>query len=178
MHSQKILQIILVFFIGILFSNAALANPHKVKTHHGMHVKNIKNVKNEGYKLAPPTHPLDINLGDGEDHCSKYQCYNETELESLPDAHEALHEMYLNKRQRGKGPKGWTSAGQFRTQMLKYHNQYRAAHGVPPLKWSTKLAKYALANVKTCVFGHSDPYKYGENLAGGTMDNPAFYVWL
>lgn len=44
------------------------------------------------------------------------------------------------------------------------HNQYRARHGVPGLKWSDAVADSAAAWSKRCVFEHESQSKYGENL--------------
>jgi len=50
------------------------------------------------------------------------------------------------------------------------HNLLRAAHGVPPVQWNTTLADYAANNMPECVMAHTQPYKYGENLAFGYSD--------
>ncbi|OAD75324.1 hypothetical protein PHYBLDRAFT_110785 [Phycomyces blakesleeanus NRRL 1555(-)] len=51
-------------------------------------------------------------------------------------------------------------------EVLRVHNKYRAKHGVPDLKWSTTLAKYAQEWSSKCEFQHSQG-AYGENLAMG-----------
>src|SRR4051794_39984063 len=112
MYSNKTVQLLLVFLIGTLLT-PAFANPHKIKH------RDIR-VKGDEYQLAVPPNILELeSLADDEDHCSKYPCYNETEIENLPDAHEELHQSQLTKRM---FPQGWTSSGKFRAQMLKYHN--------------------------------------------------------
>ncbi|KAI8141622.1 CAP domain-containing protein [Fennellomyces sp. T-0311] len=55
---------------------------------------------------------------------------------------------------------------------LKVHNEYRAKHGVPALKWSTKLEKYAQSWSNQCNFKHTGG-PYGENLAWGYSNFPA-----
>jgi len=74
----------------------------------------------------------------------------------------------------------YTTGTALKNQMLQYHNAYRAHHGAQPVKWSSSLAKTALATAKKCVFAHSNPYKYGENLGGGSsgFNNPAYFVYL
>ena len=59
----------------------------------------------------------------------------------------------------------------FQTTILAQHNAYRAQHGVPPLKWSDALAKYARSRASTLVreeglnAGHAGLASgYGENL--------------
>jgi len=76
------------------------------------------------------------------------------------------------------GPTGYTTSLTQLGGVLKIHNQYRAHHGVPPLQWDPVLAKAALKSARTCIFKHTTPYVYGENLAAGTLNNPAFYVYL
>ncbi|KAK6535766.1 hypothetical protein TWF281_000018 [Arthrobotrys megalospora] len=65
-----------------------------------------------------------------------------------------------------------------RSDMLKYHNTWRAHHGAPALKWSASLAIAALRSARKCVFAHTKNNKYGENIAAGTYTNPAFYASL
>lgn len=62
----------------------------------------------------------------------------------------------------------------FRETILARHNEYRARHGVPPLKWSDSIAKYAASRAKTRAqqdglsAGHSGLAPgYGENLYWG-----------
>lgn len=50
--------------------------------------------------------------------------------------------------------------------ILKYHNQYRAKHHAPNLKWNDTLATYAQNWSNRCQFQHSRG-NYGENLGYG-----------
>ncbi|KAG2220785.1 hypothetical protein INT45_012454 [Circinella minor] len=60
---------------------------------------------------------------------------------------------------------------------LKVHNELRAKHGSPPLRWSTKLEKYAQKWSNGCEFKHSQG-PYGENLAMGHASFPdAINAW-
>ena len=59
----------------------------------------------------------------------------------------------------------------FQEEILARHNEYRAQHGVPPLKWSDAIAKYARTRADTIVqqeglnAGHAGlSSSYGENL--------------
>lgn len=53
-------------------------------------------------------------------------------------------------------------------EMLAAHNSVRARHGVPPLRWSDELAKYAQKWAHTLIargeFSHHRNLQYGENL--------------
>uniref|UniRef100_A0ACD5YN56 Uncharacterized protein n=1 Tax=Avena sativa TaxID=4498 RepID=A0ACD5YN56_AVESA len=53
-------------------------------------------------------------------------------------------------------------------EFLDAHNRLRAQYGVPPLKWSNKLARYArrwsAARRYDCVMMHSPGSPYGENV--------------
>ena len=51
--------------------------------------------------------------------------------------------------------------------ILKLHNEKRALHKVPPLKWSNQAAEKAKQWADRCVFAHSNNKNYGENLASG-----------
>lgn len=68
-------------------------------------------------------------------------------------------------------------------EFLDAHNKIRAEVGLPPLKWSNEVARYAQdwANQlqKNCSFNHRPNGKYGENLAmrwSGNIPNPADFV--
>ncbi|KAK6516062.1 hypothetical protein TWF506_005975 [Arthrobotrys conoides] len=65
-----------------------------------------------------------------------------------------------------------------RSEMLKYHNAWRAHHSAPALKWNTTLAIAALKSARKCVFAHTKNNKFGENIAAGTYTNPAYYASL
>ena len=56
----------------------------------------------------------------------------------------------------------------FQKECLDAHNKFRAEHGVPPLKWSSKLAsdseKWAKELLHNNKLQHSSG-EYGENLA-------------
>ncbi|KAF3911139.1 Pseudecin [Arthrobotrys entomopaga] len=62
------------------------------------------------------------------------------------------------------------------SQMLYYHNAWRAHHAATPLTWNTTLAAAALKSASKCVFAHTTNNRYGENIAAGTYTNPAFYA--
>ncbi|KAI8332607.1 CAP domain-containing protein [Chlamydoabsidia padenii] len=51
--------------------------------------------------------------------------------------------------------------------ILKKHNQYRAKHRAPALKWDKTVAQYAQKWTNRCVFQHSGSSQYGENIAMG-----------
>lgn len=62
----------------------------------------------------------------------------------------------------------------FQEAILARHNEYRALHGVPPLRWSDAIAKYAESRARTRAqeeglsAGHSGLASgYGENLYWG-----------
>ncbi|KAK6356795.1 hypothetical protein TWF718_001136 [Orbilia javanica] len=44
---------------------------------------------------------------------------------------------------------------QYRDALLRVHNNCRAAHGVPAMKWSQDLVNYAQSNTPTCAFAHT-----------------------
>lgn len=50
---------------------------------------------------------------------------------------------------------------------LRVHNRLRAKHHAPPLVWDKELQDFATKHARTCVFKHSVPHVYGENLASG-----------
>ncbi|KAE8766408.1 Pathogenesis-related protein 1A [Hordeum vulgare] len=57
-------------------------------------------------------------------------------------------------------------------EFLEAHNRVRAKYGVPPLRWSNKLSRYArrwsAARRFDCVMMHSVGSPYGENVFWGT----------
>ncbi|XP_047043883.1 pathogenesis-related protein 1A-like [Lolium rigidum] len=57
-------------------------------------------------------------------------------------------------------------------EFLDAHNRVRAKYGVPPLRWSNKLARYArrwsAARRYDCVMMHSPAPPYGENVYEGS----------
>jgi len=57
--------------------------------------------------------------------------------------------------------------GDYKTDVVNYHNYYRAHHGAAPLTWSDDLANYAAGNTGSCQMEHTGG-PYGENLAMGT----------
>ncbi|KAK6333752.1 hypothetical protein TWF730_003935 [Orbilia blumenaviensis] len=59
---------------------------------------------------------------------------------------------------------------QYRDAMLRVHNNCRAAHGVPALKWSQDMVNYAQTNTPTCAFAHTQTLGrdgIGENILYG-----------
>lgn len=57
-------------------------------------------------------------------------------------------------------------------EFLEAHNRVRAKYGVPPLRWSNKLARYARrwSSMRRfdCVMMHSPASPYGENIFWGS----------
>ncbi|CAO3587763.1 unnamed protein product [Absidia cylindrospora] len=51
--------------------------------------------------------------------------------------------------------------------ILQKHNQYRAKHGAPALKWDKNIAQFAQRWTTGCAFQHSGNPSYGENIAMG-----------
>lgn len=49
--------------------------------------------------------------------------------------------------------------------VLEVHNRYRAIHGTPSVSWNETLAAYAAEWGEKCLFAHSPPSAYGENIA-------------
>ena len=84
----------------------------------------------------------------------------------------------------------------FEQMYLDRHNKLRAKTGAGPLTLDRKMADYAQNHVNSCVFEHSSPRVYGENLGAGydtiadsiqawfdewtkyPFDKPDFYVSL
>ena len=67
--------------------------------------------------------------------------------------------------------------------IIEQHNHWRKEVGVPPLKWSVKLAKQAEAwatsqSKKDCKCAHSTDQMYGENLycSTGIINDPGAVV--
>ncbi|KAJ5963937.1 uncharacterized protein N7479_003813 [Penicillium vulpinum] len=66
-------------------------------------------------------------------------------------------------------PPSYTSFDQFKDDMLKVTNEYRANHDADPLRWNETLADYSRKWAEACIWKHSKS-SYGENLAFG-FDN-------
>lgn len=68
------------------------------------------------------------------------------------------------------------SEKEFQEDSLKWHNHYRAIHGVPPLKHSNQLCKYAQEwadnLAKRDRFEHRQDHKYGENIYMAWSSDP------
>lgn len=66
---------------------------------------------------------------------------------------------------------------EFRQESLKWHNHCRAIHGVPPLKHSDELCRYAQEWADTLAkkdtFCHRPNNKYGENIYMAWSSDPA-----
>ncbi|CAG8161571.1 unnamed protein product [Penicillium nalgiovense] len=60
----------------------------------------------------------------------------------------------------------YTSLDEFKNDMLKVTNEYRANHDANPLKWNETLADYSREWAEACIWKHSKS-SYGENLAYG-----------
>lgn len=73
-----------------------------------------------------------------------------------------------------------TTDKQFREESLKRHNHYRAKHGVPPLKHSEQLCKYAQEWADTLAkrdkFEHRPNNKFGENIYMAWSSDPSKQV--
>ncbi|KAF8426619.1 CAP domain-containing protein [Tirmania nivea] len=55
----------------------------------------------------------------------------------------------------------------FERMFLDTHNKLRAKTGAGPLTLDRKMSNYAQTHVNSCVFEHSSPRVYGENLGAG-----------
>ncbi|XP_023221216.1 Golgi-associated plant pathogenesis-related protein 1-like [Centruroides sculpturatus] len=68
------------------------------------------------------------------------------------------------------------SSGDFAQDCLQWHNHYRTIHGVPPLKLSKELCRYAEEWAKNIAasenFRHRPNNKYGENIYMEWSSNP------
>lgn len=64
--------------------------------------------------------------------------------------------------------KSSSALSQFEQEILDRHNEYRAKHNVPPLKYSKKIAAYAAqwarTNARKNRMFHRRPSRYGENI--------------
>ncbi|KAF3939205.1 Natrin-2 [Dactylella cylindrospora] len=91
--------------------------------------------------------------------------------------------LYVNATAHGKlgkrqSPTASTIGNSLRQQMLAYHNGWRAHHGAAAMTWNTTMSVAALRSASKCVFAHTSNNPYGENIAAGTPNNPAWYAWL
>ncbi|XP_077503718.1 Golgi-associated plant pathogenesis-related protein 1-like [Amblyomma americanum] len=75
-----------------------------------------------------------------------------------------------------KAPTKPLSDKEFRKETLKWHNHYRTIHGVPPLKHSDELCRYAQEWADTLAkkdtFCHRPNNKYGENIYVAWSSDP------
>lgn len=55
----------------------------------------------------------------------------------------------------------------FERMYVEKHNELRAKTGAGPLTLDRTIADYAQNHVQSCVFEHSSPHVYGENLGAG-----------
>lgn len=55
----------------------------------------------------------------------------------------------------------------FERMYVNKHNELRAKTGAGPLTFDRTMADYAQNHVNSCVFQHSSPHVYGENLGAG-----------
>ena len=63
-------------------------------------------------------------------------------------------------------------------EVLRVHNKLRAKHHAPSLVWDKELQDFATKHARTCVFLHSSPHVYGENLAAGySTVSAAILAW-
>ncbi|CAI7651383.1 unnamed protein product [Penicillium glandicola] len=71
----------------------------------------------------------------------------------------------------------YTSLTEFKADMLKVTNEYRANHDANPLKWNETLADYSQKWAEACIWKHSKS-SYGENLAYGYQNvSAAVIAW-
>ncbi|EKV09809.1 SCP-like extracellular protein, putative [Penicillium digitatum Pd1] len=71
----------------------------------------------------------------------------------------------------------YTSLNEFKDDMLKITNEYRANHDANPLKWNDTLAEYSREWAEACIWKHSKG-SYGENLAYGYQNvSAAVIAW-
>ncbi|KAI2737580.1 hypothetical protein DTO013E5_4391 [Penicillium roqueforti] len=71
----------------------------------------------------------------------------------------------------------YTSLDEFKGDMLKVTNDYRANHDAKPLKWNDTLADYSKEWASACIWKHSES-SYGENLAYGYQNvSAAVIAW-
>lgn len=68
----------------------------------------------------------------------------------------------LNANQRGKSAGGIDIQG-----WLDAHNNYRSQYGVGSVTWSEELVQVARRQTDSCVWKHTRPNLYGENIAAG-----------
>ncbi|KAJ9488149.1 hypothetical protein VN97_g5157 [Penicillium thymicola] len=71
----------------------------------------------------------------------------------------------------------YTSLNEFKDEMLKVTNEYRANHDANPLQWNNTLADYSREWAEACIWKHSKS-SYGENLAYGYQNvSAAVIAW-
>ncbi|KAJ5787671.1 hypothetical protein N7457_002661 [Penicillium paradoxum] len=71
----------------------------------------------------------------------------------------------------------YTSLHQFKDDMMKVTNEYRANHHAESLKWNDTLAEYSRKWAEACIWKHSKS-SYGENLAYGFANaSAAVMAW-
>ncbi|KAJ5484400.1 Allergen V5/Tpx-1-like protein [Penicillium expansum] len=71
----------------------------------------------------------------------------------------------------------YTSLNEFKDDMLKVTNEYRANHDADPLVWNDTLADYSREWAEACIWKHSKS-SYGENLAYGYQNvSAAVIAW-
>ncbi|KAJ5213982.1 hypothetical protein N7449_001151 [Penicillium cf. viridicatum] len=71
----------------------------------------------------------------------------------------------------------YTSLNEFKDDMLKVTNEYRANHDANPLQWNNTLADYSREWAEACIWKHSKS-SYGENLAYGYQNvSAAVIAW-
>lgn len=104
------------------------------------------------------SHPLNDLVNSFSSSASSYGA--RLHHETPPSEHAATAEHHV------------PADGALAHEFLEAHNQLRAKYGVPPLKWSSKLARYARrwSSMRRfdCVMMHSPASPYGENVFWGT----------
>ncbi|XP_077503714.1 Golgi-associated plant pathogenesis-related protein 1-like isoform X1 [Amblyomma americanum] len=93
-------------------------------------------------------------------------------IEEAPSDQQATSRLISDR----KAPTKPLSDKEFRQDSLKWHNHYRAIHGVPPLKHSDELCRYAQEWADTLAkkdtFCHRPNNKYGENIYMAWSSDP------
>lgn len=88
--------------------------------------------------------------------------------EPVPETHtEPKPEPTTTPKPQPTNPPVDDGMSDFERMYVDTHNKLRARTGAGPLTLDRKMADYAQNHVENCVFKHSDPYVYGENLGAG-----------
>lgn len=69
-----------------------------------------------------------------------------------------------------------SEASEYQTTVLKAHNDIRARHGTPALKWNTNASSLATTWAKGCQFEHGGAPNLGQNLAGNSKNDVTYMI--